>query len=397
MRSLAVAVLLASAGYCRAASSKGCGQQLPDGVTTDKSNNLTIKTSDGLERSYLLHLPSNYNSKKPHGLIWSFHGRGKNATHQEEITGLSESSSNPNHIVVYPQGLSAGSKKSSKTRRRRASDDDGGNDEDEDDEDSSKKGQASWQGDPDSTTDDVKFTLELLESISKSYCVEEEKVYASGMSNGGGFVANILACDPNGAKKFAAFASASGAYYQNSVKGKCKPDSVAIQCDNKGAKIALVTTAGGKDTTIPFAGGSRRKHCLPSDPHFVTTWAERNGLPATNETSTFDNTDVEHYSFGQGAAAGMVQSYYIPDMGHQWPTGSSRTHVSATEVFLEFFADWNLTRRDSVGSGLPASTYNASTAAGATTGAAASRFGVDGYQMVVVGVVGALLGSGVLL
>jgi poly(3-hydroxybutyrate) depolymerase len=259
MRSLAVAVLLASAGYCHAASSKGCGQKLPDGITTDKSNNLTIKTSDGLERSYLLHLPSNYDPKKPHGLIWSYHGRGKNATHQEDITGLSKSASNPDHIVVYPQGMTPVSSKSSKLRMRRDSDDDDDDDDDEEDEDEddSEKGQASWQGDPDSTTNDVKFTLELLEDISKSYCVEEDKVYASGMSNGGGFVANILACDESATKKFAAFAAASGAYYQIDARGKCKPDSVAIQCDNKGAKVAIITTAGGKDNTIPFMGGSQ--------------------------------------------------------------------------------------------------------------------------------------------
>ena len=392
MRSLAVAVLLASAGYCHAASSKGCGQKLPDSITTNKSNNLTIKTSDGLERSYLLHLPSNYDYKKPHGLIWSYHGRGKNATHQEDITGLSKSSSNPDHIVVYPQGVSAGSKKSSKLRARQDSDDDNDDDDEEDeDEDGSKKGQASWQGDPDSTTDDVKFTLELLESISKSYCVEEDKVYASGMSNGGGFVANILACDENATKKFAAFASASGAYYQNGARGKCRPESVAIQCDNKGAKVALITTAGGDDKTIPFMGGSRRKHCLPSDPHFVTTWAERNGLPSTNETSNFDNTNVEHYSFGEGEAAGMVQSYYIPDMGHQWPTGNAKTHVSATKVFMEFFADWNMTRKNSIGSSLPASTYNGTSA----DTSAATLLSVSNYQG--LGLLMASLGSMVLL
>jgi len=389
MRSLAVAVLLASAGLCHAAESKGCGQQLPDDITTDKSNNLTIKTSDGLERSYLLHLPSNYDPKKPHGLIWSFHGRGKNATHQEEITKLSESASNPNHIVVYPQGW-PGSKKSPKFRLRRASDDE--DDEEDEDEDDSKTGQASWQGDPDSTTDDVKFTLELLESISNSYCVEEDKVYASGMSNGGGFVANMLACDENAANKFAAFASASGAYYQNDVSDTCNPDSVAIKCDNNDSKIAFISTAGGRDKTIPFLGGSRRKHCLPSDPHFVTTWAERNGLPAANATSSYDNTNVEHYMFGEGDAAGMVQSYYIPDMGHQWPTGNSKTHVSATKVFMEFFEDWNMTRRNSIGSSLPASTYNATSAD--TTGAA-SVLGVSSYQ--ALGLVVAMFGSMALL
>jgi poly(3-hydroxybutyrate) depolymerase len=392
MRSLAVAVLLASVGYCHAASSKGCGQKLPDGITTDKSNNLTIKTSDGLERSYLLHLPSNYDPKKPHGLIWSYHGRGKNATHQEDITGLSKSASNPDHIVVYPQGMIPVSGKTSKFRTRRQSDDDDDGDDDDDDEededeDESKKGVASWQGDPDSTTDDVKFTLELLEDITKSYCVEEEKVYASGMSNGGGFVANILACDESATKKFAAFAAASGAYYQNDARGKCKPDSVAIQCDNKGAKVPLITTAGGRDKTIPFTGGSRRKHCLPSDPHFLATWAERNGLPSTNETSMVESTNVEHYSFGQGDAAGMVQSYYIPEMGHQWPNGNSKSHISGTKVFMDFFADWNMTRRNSVGKSLPASTYNATAA---ETGAAA-LLSVSNYQG--LGLTMALLGS----
>jgi poly(3-hydroxybutyrate) depolymerase len=392
MRSLAVAVLLASAGYCHAASSKGCGQKLPDGITTDKSNNLTIKTSDGLERSYLLHLPSNYDPKKPHGLIWSYHGRGKNATHQEDITGLSKSASNPDHIVVYPQGMTPVSSKSSKLRMRRDSDDDDDDDDDEEDEDEddSEKGQASWQGDPDSTTNDVKFTLELLEDISKSYCVEEDKVYASGMSNGGGFVANILACDESATKKFAAFAAASGAYYQIDARGKCKPDSVAIQCDNKGAKVAIITTAGGKDNTIPFMGGSRRKHCLPSDPHFLATWAERNGLPSTNETSMVDSTNVEHYSYGQGDAAGMVQSYYIPEMGHQWPNGNAKSHISGTKVFMDFFADWNMTRRNSVGKSLPASTYNATAA---ETGAAA-LLSVSNYQG--LGLLMALLGSMVL-
>jgi poly(3-hydroxybutyrate) depolymerase len=212
-------------------------------------------------------------------------------------------------------------------------------------------------------------------------------VYASGMSNGGGFVANILACDESAAKKFAAFAAASGAYYQNDARGKCRPDSVAIQCDNKGVKIALIATAGGDDKTIPFMGGSRRKHCLPSDPHFITTWAERNGLPSTNESSMLEGTNVEHYSFGQGDAAGMIQSYRIPDMGHQWPNGNAKSHISGTKVFMDFFADWNMTRRNAVGKSLPASTYNITAA---ETGAAA-LVSVSNYQG--LGLLMALLGS----
>ena len=162
---------------------------------------------------------------------------------------------------------------------------------------------------------------------------------------------------------------------------------MAIQCDNKGAKVALITTSGGRDNTIPFMGGSRRKRCLPSDPHFMTTWAERNGLPSTNESTMLESTDIEHYSFGQGDAAGMVQSYYIPSMGHQWPNGNAKSHISGTKIFMDFFADWNMTRKNSIGKSLPTSTYNITAA---ETGAAA-LVSVSNYQG--LGLLMALLGS----
>lgn len=41
------------------------------------------------------------------------------------------------------------------------------------------------QGDPDAKTDDVRFTLDVLQKISQQYCIDLEKVYASGKSNGG--------------------------------------------------------------------------------------------------------------------------------------------------------------------------------------------------------------------
>jgi len=402
---LAFSILLATTA--QAASSTGCGQLLSKDLTKGQrggSNALTFSTSDGTERSYLLHIPDSYDVNTPTGLIWSYHGRGKNAERQEKITQFSASKSTPNYIVVYPQGTSKNAGKS-RTVRRQTTDDNDYDEEDEeeddgeeyDDEDddpsdvstsstggkgSSKQG--AWQGDPSVKTDDVKFTLELLDNITKTFCIDEDRIYASGISNGGGFVANVLACDTTASTKFAAFASASGAYYQNGLKDKCDGKTVPIVCNNNGAKIPLIATVGGKDKVIPYDGGARRKSCLPSVEHFMTAAAQRDGLNAASSQSKVNNSDVVHYSYGKDAGAGMVQFYYIPNMGHTWPTGDEKTHVSATKIFMEFFNEWNLTARAVAASNLPTGSSASSMAGGQQR--------VPGCQMftAVVAILGAL-------
>ena len=403
--SLAFSILLAST--VQAAISTGCGQALSRDLSKGQrgsSNALTFNTSDGTERSYLLHIPDGYDVNTPTGLIWSYHGRGKNAERQEKITRFSSSKSTPDYIVVYPQGTSKSGSKS-RAVRRQASDDDNDDDyEDEDEEEddgdeydddnqgdigtssngdnSSSKG--AWQGDPSVKTDDVKFTLELLDNITKTFCIYEDRIYASGISNGGGFVANVLACDATASTKFAAFASASGAYYQNGLDGKCDAKTVPITCNNNGVKVPLIATAGGKDKVIPYDGGARRKSCLPSVEHFMTATAQRNGLDTTSTQSKVNGSDVVQYSFGKDAGQGMVQFYYIPEMGHKWPTGGKKTHVSATKVFMEFFNEWNLTARAAAASTLPTTGSASSMAAGALH--------IPGCQMLAafVAVLGAL-------
>jgi hypothetical protein len=73
---------------------------------------------------------------------------------------------------------------------------------------------------------------------------------------------------------------------------------------------------------------------------------------------------VVQYSYGKDAGLGMVQYYYIPDMGHKWPTGDKKTHVSATKVFMDFFNEWNLTSRAAAASSLPTADSKSSMAPG---------------------------------
>jgi poly(3-hydroxybutyrate) depolymerase len=87
--------------------SAGCGKDLPAAQTPPggASHQTEFTQSDGTARTYLIHIPSNYDKNTPTPLILSFHGRGKNSSEQEGLSQFSNEDWNPNGIAVYPQGI----------------------------------------------------------------------------------------------------------------------------------------------------------------------------------------------------------------------------------------------------------------------------------------------------
>lgn len=349
---LAVFALIAFACIqgCRAAS----GNALPAGVSPGgNSSDLSITLSDGDVRKYLLHIPKNYDSNEPTGLLFVYNGRGSDNAHTESFTKFSQRNYNPDWIVVYPQGTS-----------------------DQKDEDV-------WQGDPNADADDVGFTLELLDDLLDTYAIDQSRIYAAGMSNGGGFVGNYLACDPDASKRFAAYGAVSAAYYQftDASRRRCDGDTVDITCDNGGTKVALLDIHGGNDDTIPYAGGYRRSACLPSVPHFVASWAERNGMDTANQTSKVDHGHATHYTFGEGEAEGMVQSYYVPTLSHAWASGSNGEVLKATDVLMDFFNEWTFEKGQRAADTLPNTTSSGGKKGGGKHSGASDGFHLDAWLL----------------
>lgn len=165
--------------------SLGCGIALRPTIKkggTGQSNTVSI-TSSGIARPFLLHIPTAYSTTAAQGIIFSFSGRGKTASQQEQLSEFSQPWLNPDMLAVYPSGI--------------------GN---------------QWQGDPEATTNDVQFTLDMITYVSNNYCIDSDAIYMTEKSNGGGFSANIAACDPVLSTKIAAFASASGAYCKSTMQ-----------------------------------------------------------------------------------------------------------------------------------------------------------------------------------
>ena len=243
------------------------------------------------------------------------HGRGGTSATQRDTSLYYDYTSASDYIIVYPQAVAC----------------DAG---------------TAWQGPSYACPDvnDVDFVADLLSYLEDNFCIDIDRIYASGKSNGGGFV-DTLACSDVG-DKFAAFAMAAAALYTDTSLGSC----------NK--KRAILEAHGDADTTIPYAGGNALGGPVPNVGEWVSWWGERDcgagGVTTCVEKK--DGYELETLSC-EGGLSDVVSHYqlYAP-AAHCWPNtegdnydaqrypqgcGNSRA-LDFTAVVLDWFARWNL-------------------------------------------------------
>ncbi|RSM81595.1 hypothetical protein DMH04_27340 [Kibdelosporangium aridum] len=285
----------------------GAAQAAPAGCAvappTPPGNTATARiTSGGIDRTYLLRVPADYRQGEPRPLILVYHGRGQTPKQMQSYTGLDTLPA----ITVYLQGTETG-----------------------DD-------QLGWQGAPYSNpaVDDVQFTTDVLDQLESRLCVDTHRVYATGKSNGAGFV-GVLGCRLS--TRIAAIAPVAGAFYQ--LGDQCEPQRA----------VPVLDFHGTADSVIPYNGVASRN--LPPIQTWLSQWAQRDGCTAGLDTF-FTKDDVT----GQRWCGSVVEHYRISGGGHTWPGALSTsgpgktTHtVSATQLIWDFFTAHALP-------GLPAAT-----------------------------------------
>ncbi|KAI5861525.1 carbohydrate esterase family 1 protein [Durotheca rogersii] len=299
----------------RARRSGGCGKAPP--FAPGQFNDYT--TASG--REYRVWLPAGYDESEPTPLILSYHGANRVISHQVALDRLSDPLFNDDHIVVYLQGTA---------------------------DDPSRPDHTTWEGAPDSTSDDVGFTREALDAVSAALCVDERRVFATGKSQGGGFVGR-LACDAALSARVAAFAPVAGAYYIREIdtEAACLPASVTVPCAAARTDVPVLAFHGGADTTIRYAGGFRSGACLPSVRSWARQWARRDGLTgAPHNTSIPGSVHGVAMRYGEGADLGLVTLVYAgDDIGHDWPAtvensdngGERIAAFNASAWIMDFF------------------------------------------------------------
>jgi len=308
--------LAAGAAARRKIGSAGCGKNIPSGH--ELGQDLAVNVSSGGDsRNYRIYLPPTYTEDEPSPLVISYHGGLRNASWQTGLDGIvDEPFFNKHYIVVHPDGLNM-----------------------------------SWQGTPDKETgNDIQFTSDFLDDIEGRYCVDTLRIFATGKSNGGGFV-NLAACDPQLSTRIAAFAPVSGSFYVYDITGPdCDPETVRLPCSPGRDDVAVMEFHGGADTTIPYYGNATRKDaCLPAIPHWAREWAGRNRIGGDPAVRTLPGSGaaVVLFEWGSGARKGLVSQVFDPGLAHSWPStapnldteekGEEPASYNATHVMLEFF------------------------------------------------------------
>ncbi len=223
----------------------------------------------GVERHYQLHVPPSYRASAAMPLVVAFHGLGGSGAQLERMTGLSLKSDEEGFIVAYPDGVNH----MWRTATRK------------------------------SATDDLAFVQALVREVSSRYTIDRRRVFATGMSNGGGMT-NRVACDL--ADMFAAVASVSGAY---NLSDSCNPARA----------IPVLAIHGRDDRIVPYGGRSDRV-TLPAVEEWAAAWGEREGCVKQPQVSG-DRARVEVRRWSGCREVSEVVLRTVSSMGHEWPGG----------------------------------------------------------------------------
>lgn len=254
----------------------------------DTTTKHTVKVGSR-ERVYYVHTPANYDASIRYPTIVSFDGIGGHATNIESYSGINTLPV----VAVYPEALP------------------------------SKKGFSAWQGAPYSHEGDydIQFMRQLLNDVPSNYCVDDTRIFAVGMSNGGGF-AEIAGCRMS--DRFRAVAGISGAYY--------------TPCKSSKRTASLLVVHSTSDKQVPFEG-SRKRH-LPELSSWVQNESKERKCRAGGDGIERGGT----VSFNWRACDNnsILRLLVIKNQEHGWltvPQGIEEDAVNTTEYIWRFFEE----------------------------------------------------------
>ena len=166
---------------------------------------------DGRMRTFILYVPESYQADVPAPLVLNFHGYTSNNLEQMFYGDFRPIADTAGFLIVHPMGTV------------------------------DLLGNTHWNvGWGSSTVDDVGFTNALLDTLSAEYNINQDRIYSTGMSNGG-FMSYRLACELS--NRIAAIASVTGAMTIN-TPSTCSPEH----------PMPVMEIHGTADSTVPYNG-----------------------------------------------------------------------------------------------------------------------------------------------
>jgi polyhydroxybutyrate depolymerase len=261
---------------------------------TDQTNGTIV--SSGEARQYLLYVPKTYDRSKPTPLVISLHPAGGWPALQMEISRWNDLADEHGFIVVYPSGTDI---------------------------------PKHWDEEL-----DVKFISDLIDKVEAEYNIDLNRIYADGMSNGGG-MAFALSCRL--ADRIAAIGAVAAAQF------------VPWNCFGVSRPVPTVAFHGTADPIALYQGGS--SPISPGRFQNIRDWtarvARRNQCMG-NPGETRITASVRRLAYANCAENADVILYTVEGGGHTWPggkplpermVGRTTREINASRVMWAFFAE----------------------------------------------------------
>jgi polyhydroxybutyrate depolymerase len=270
--------------------------------------------SSGEKREYVLYVPSNYDRARATPLVISMHGAGLWGAAQRDISRWNELADRKGFIVVYPSGF-------------------GGD------------GVRIWRAEPgDDLTKDVRFISDLIDTLSAHYNIDSTRIYANGLSNGGG-MSFALSCALS--NRIAAVGMVGAA--QTLPWQWCEGREAGGGRGEAERPVPVISFHGTADPDVPYNGGASwiSPRPFPNVPRWSANWAKRNRC-ADKPLESVVTSDVTRREYTGCADDAAVVLYTIHGGGHTWPggmplpewfVGRTTQSIDATSLMWTFFVE----------------------------------------------------------
>jgi polyhydroxybutyrate depolymerase len=261
--------------------------------------------SSGEEREYLLYVPDSYDPSTPTPLIIVIHGFAQWPAHQAHVSQWNQLADEEGFIVVYPSGTEY-------PKRWRAGGDNPGNG---------------------TLSIDTQFIADLVDMLQQQYNIDPSRIYANGLSNGGG-MSFLLSCELS--DRIAAIGTVAGAYlYPFEECTRERP-------------VPLIAFHGTADPIVPYLGGPSGSFDIPfpNIPAWMKGYAALNQCVLQPEILPSFGNDISGKRYTGCRDNSEVLFFTIAGGGHTWPggnpipetiAGSTSKSIDATRMMWEFF------------------------------------------------------------
>ncbi len=254
---------------------------------------------DGIARTYKLYVPAIYSGNTAVPLLFNFHGYTSNSNEQMFYGDFRNIADTANFLVVHPQGTL--------------------------DNTNTTHFNVGWGG---SSVDDVGFTEALLDSLSAAYSIDQNRIYAVGMSNGG-FMSFRLACELSA--KIAAVGSVTGSMLPSTL----------VNC-NATHPMPVIQIHGTTDATVPYIGSTGWTAPVENVLNHWATFNNCSPVPTivnVPNTNASDGSTVEKYTYDNGDNCSKVVHFKVTNGQHTWPgsifnlAGTNYDIIASVEVW----------------------------------------------------------------